>query len=279
MKVTVLMVVYNGSTFLEECVKSVLSQTFTDFEFLIVDDGSEDSTCDIIERFKDSRIRLIHHAHDYIASLNLGLHEAHGQYIARMDSDDLMYPNRLEKQVVLLDSYPEVAACMSWAQSFGEMETSMQSRQVGYIHDVLPELLEGNFVVHPTVMLRKSFLKENSLTYKDYPYAEDYKLWVDMAKVGARFFVIPKKLLRYRVSELQVSQLHQCEQYNTTVKIKNEVLMELLNVDGYVEREQVQTIYKQLESMNLRGNLSSSAVRHIIYVMSKEIRMHVIHKK
>lgn len=122
-------------------------------------------------------------------------------------------------------------------------------------------------------------MKENSLTYKDYPYAEDYKLWVDMAKVGARFFVIPKKLLRYRVSELQVSQLHQCEQYNTTVKIKNEVLMELLNVDGYVEREQVQTIYKQLESMNLRGNLSSSAVRHIIYVMSKEIRMHVIHKK
>lgn len=158
MKVTVMMVVYNGSEYLRECLESVLSQTFPDFEFLIIDDGSEDDTCDIIESIVDSRIRLIRNAHGYIDSLNLGMREALGQYIARMDADDIMAPNRLERQVALLDSHPEVAACMSWARAFGELEKDICPRRTGCIRDVLPELLEGNFLVHPTAMLRKSFL-------------------------------------------------------------------------------------------------------------------------
>ena len=89
------MPVYNASRYLRDCIDSILSQSFTDFELLIVDDGSTDDSVEIIRSYSDSRIRLIENKHDYIGSLNLLLQEARGKYIARMDADDVMLPNRL----------------------------------------------------------------------------------------------------------------------------------------------------------------------------------------
>ncbi len=96
--VSVCMLMYNASKYLRECIDSVLAQTFQDFEFLIVDDGSTDDSVEIVQSYHDSRIRLIKNKHDYIGSLNILLDEARGKYIARMDADDVMMPMRLKIQ-------------------------------------------------------------------------------------------------------------------------------------------------------------------------------------
>lgn len=100
MEVTVLLVVHNCELFIHECVRSILNQVYTDFELLVIDDCSTDSTLSIIRSFDDKRIRLVCMSeNNYINSLNVGLRMAEGKYIARMDGDDVMLPCRLEKQV------------------------------------------------------------------------------------------------------------------------------------------------------------------------------------
>jgi len=107
--ISVCMPMYNASRYLRECIDSVLGQTFHDFEFLIVDDGSTDDSVEIVESYTDPRIRLIRREHDYIASLNCLIDEARGEYIARMDADDVMLPNRLQLQFDYMESHPLIA--------------------------------------------------------------------------------------------------------------------------------------------------------------------------
>lgn len=271
MKVTVLMVVYNGEKHLVECVNSIINQTFSDFELLIIDDGSTDNSLGIIQDFKDRRVRVVRNKHDYIGSLNLGLKESWGEYIARMDVDDIMERCRLEEQIAILDAYPEVAACMCWAKTFGLVEKGL-CRRNGIIRDALPELLCSNILIHSSAMLRKSFLLSHKIQYKDYPYAEDYKLWVDMSIVGACFWVVPKYLLKYRTSCEQVSAKHATEQEATAVRIKNEILLALLN-DENNNIASLQNIYSIMEYMNAQGILSSNSIRVIMSILFKEIRV------
>ena len=89
---------YNAALFIKDCINSVLSQSFQDFELLVVDDGSTDNSCDIVKNIKDNRVRLIQNQHDYVGSLNLLMDEAKGEYIAKMDADDVMCANRLTLQ-------------------------------------------------------------------------------------------------------------------------------------------------------------------------------------
>ena len=113
------MPVYNGAAHIRECLDSILSQTFHDFEVLIVDDGSTDDTCDIINSFGDQRIRLTQNHHDYIASSNLLLTRAKGKYIARMDSNDIMMPDRLRLQFEYMEAHPDMDAVGGCIEYFG----------------------------------------------------------------------------------------------------------------------------------------------------------------
>lgn len=106
-KVSVCIPMYNSELYLRESIDSVLSQTFDDFELLIIDDGSTDSSCQIVESYSDPRIRLLHNCHDFIDTSNMLIDNAHGEYIARMDSDDRMLPNRLRMQVEIMDAHPK----------------------------------------------------------------------------------------------------------------------------------------------------------------------------
>lgn len=94
--VSIVLPMYNAAEYIKECVDSILMQTYSDFELLIIDDGSTDDSVEILEKYDDQRIRLIKNEHNFIASLNLGLKESRGKYIARMDADDKMKPHRLE---------------------------------------------------------------------------------------------------------------------------------------------------------------------------------------
>lgn len=107
-KISVCMPMYNAAKYLRECIDSVLAQTYEDFEFLIVDDGSTDDSVEIALSYHDSRIKLIRNNHDYIGSLNLLLDEARGKYIARMDADDVMIPERLQVQYNYMEFHPSI---------------------------------------------------------------------------------------------------------------------------------------------------------------------------
>ncbi|WP_315578925.1 glycosyltransferase family 2 protein [Hoylesella oralis] len=186
--ISVVMPVYNAEQYIKESIESIINQSFTDFECIIVDDGSDDHTPDIINTIVDERIILIASSHDFVKSLNKGVSAARGKYIARMDADDIMHPDRLRIQYEIMETEPSITVCSTWMRLFGkDVSPGRISQSIcGLVEYPLLAFLQGNFVFHPTTMIRKSFLDENTLLYEHYPYAEDLKLWKEIALRGGR---------------------------------------------------------------------------------------------
>ena len=146
---------YNAAPYIEDCLNSILQQTFGDFEVIIVDDGSNDGSAEIVENFSDNRIVLIKSEHDFIKSLNIALDNARGKYIARMDADDIMLPGRLKEEFEYLENHPKVAAVAGYRNLIGDMHE--KGCDYGGTLDVtLENMLSGNTVVNSTSMIRRS---------------------------------------------------------------------------------------------------------------------------
>jgi putative glycosyltransferase len=235
--ISILLPVYNAENTVADTIESILRQSFEDYELLVIDDGSTDMTSQVVRSYTDVRIRYLLSEHNYISSLNLGLNQAQGKYIARMDADDIMFHDRLAIQHQILEDEPSITVCSSWYIPFGE---EIRGEEVvgiaqGLISSPLLALLQGNLIAHPTVMLRSSFLQAHHLRYEDYPYAEDYKLWVEIAKRGGNFYIESQPLLRYRISPTQVTQRHGREQQATAQRIQDEILDTLIERAGVAE--------------------------------------------
>lgn len=257
--VSVVLVVRNCENTIKECIDSILAQTYKNFELIVIDDCSTDRTPQVIEAYGDSRIQLVPQgSNNYIAALNLGLSIARGKYIARIDGDDIMLPNRLERQVGVLELYPNVALCHTAAQCFGDSNRIISCYD-GIRATPLLDLMRYNIVAHPTAMLRKSFLVEQGLSYEEYAYAEDYKLWSEMGKLGAVFFGISEPLLRYRVSSTQVSVTKSKEQAKTSFRVQLE------NIEYIVAKYKLEDLYETLVSYNSRDELSANSIIQILY--------------
>lgn len=180
-KVTVLMAVYNGERYLQEAIDSILAQTYHDFEFLIINDGSSDSTWEILNSYKDPRIRLLNNDSNLglTRSLNKGLKLAEGELIARQDGDDISEPERLAKQVAFLETHPEVALVGtqykeidSEGQLIRECNLPYDSTQIRW------DILFYCPFVHSAVMFRRATITEHIGFYnEDFLYAQDYDLW------------------------------------------------------------------------------------------------------
>ena len=207
-KISVIMPVYNGEEFLRETMDSILNQTFSDFEFIIINDASKDSTEDIIKSYGDDRIvYLINEQSLGVAgSLNRGLEVAKGEYIARIDADDIAFPERFEKQVKYMDEHKDCIMCGSNTILFG----AQQGRTYVPCSDaeIRANLLFASPFTHPTVMMRRSFVEEHNLGYNlECEGFEDYNMWFDFAKVGkGSFYNFQEPLLRYRIHPHQVTQ-------------------------------------------------------------------------
>lgn len=205
--VSVCIPIYNASCFLQECIESILSQSFSDFELLIVDDGSTDNSCQIVCSYNDPRIRLIKNNHDYIGSLNLLLKEARGKYIARMDSDDIMCQNRLQVQFDYMESHSEICILASSAVYMDSKEPLCDYSDCRVITE--QDLLCYNPIIHPTTFMRTNMLRKFDLRYEDgYKYAEDYRLWTECVKSDLKIAIIPFVAIEYRRSENQITQKH-----------------------------------------------------------------------
>jgi glycosyltransferase involved in cell wall biosynthesis len=232
--VSVLMSVFNGEAYIAAAIRSVLEQTFVDFELLIVDDGSTDFSPDILREFAalDERVRVLrnHRNMGLSESLNRGLAEARSPLIARMDADDLCAPMRLERQVAFLAERPEVDVLGSWLQVFGRQTVWERPLE----HDDLQALLcfETCFW-HPTVMFRRegkdrSGLRDAIAYDPAQTYAEDYGLWVRLAlDHGARFANVGDPLVHYRLHPASVSRTHRSTQVDISQAIRRSQLERL----------------------------------------------------
>jgi glycosyltransferase involved in cell wall biosynthesis len=200
--VSVLMPVYNGAKHIQESIHSILAQSFTDFEMVIVDDGSTDDTLERVQTFTDARIRVIRNERNLkiALSLNRGLDACRGAFIARMDCDDLCDPRRLERQMTFLDRHQDVGICGTFQKHFGGYHDRRARTQINH-EDIAASLLFSPTMLHSTVMFRASAVKQYKLFYDPaFHYCEDYELWIRAAQ-HVRLANIPEYLSSYRWSE------------------------------------------------------------------------------
>jgi glycosyltransferase involved in cell wall biosynthesis len=209
--VSLLMAVRDGEQYLEEAMQSVLNQTFHDFECIVINDGSADSTAAILERYRleDPRIRVYQQLNfGLVAALNRGLGLARGVYIARMDADDVSLPERLALQVAFMKSHPEVGICGTWIETFGADHCDVR-RYPTDDATIRSWLLFESVLAHPSVMMRREVLERNCLLYDaTVIHAEDYDLWVRAARHTV-LANLPEVLLRYRLHPQQVVNKHE----------------------------------------------------------------------
>lgn len=267
--ISINMPVYNAQKYVADAIKSVLEQTFSDFEFIIMDDGSTDATLDIINSFSDNRIVLIRNEHNFVETLNRGLDRSGGKYIVRMDADDLMHIDRLDIQYAFMEKNPEIDICSSWMQCFnamGDVETG--TCVCGYISDPLMHFLKTNFVFNPTCMIRKEFIDKNALRYHTYRYGGDFKFWCDAAKLGARFYVDSQLLHYYRLSDQQVSHAHKEEQIRNTLEIKKEVILSLIDCEP--KPQHFREAYQALSSLTGTDKMTDALFLDFFYKLFAE---------
>jgi glycosyltransferase involved in cell wall biosynthesis len=201
-RVSVIMGVYNTKRYVAEAIESVLKQTYKDFEFIIIDDTSTDGTSEILQKYakKDKRIKLIKNKTNLglTKNLNVGLRKAKGEFIARMDADDVSLPNRFATEVQFLDKHPDVALAGTWAdiinnegKIIGEIKYTTEHKQIRR------NMTERSQIIHPSVMFRKRIVNEVGMYDEKLRTAQDYEYF---ARVMSKFKVanIPKKLLHYR---------------------------------------------------------------------------------
>ncbi|GHU87769.1 hypothetical protein FACS1894155_01340 [Bacteroidia bacterium] len=257
--------VYNVPTgYLQEAMDSILDQTFVDFELIIVDDGSTDDSISIIKSYNDNRIRLIQNNHDFIGSLNIGMTAARGKYIVRMDADDIMLPHRLQVQYEFMEKHPKIAVCGSWIEKFGNDERIVQLP--GEHEQIVTSMLSSNPMAHPSVMIRKNVFEQlgMELYKREYPCAEDYKLWTDLALKGCHFANIPEVLLKYRCSEHQVTHTKWNTMLQSTQKIQAEYAEEIM--EQIVSQEQrYMDLFNSLIDLSNEGLLHLNGLLNIVY--------------
>lgn len=225
--ISVCMPMYNAAPHLHDCIESVLQQTWTDLEFIIVDDGSTDESLNIARSFADCRVRVITHHHDYIASLNLAMREARGKYIARMDADDLMHPQRLALQWEYMEQHPEIDILGGKIAVFRDNPSTVLYEACGKIGRLsLADFVEHCALCHPTVMMRRESMLDmlDELYRPCMVYAEDYDLWVRSLIKGKVIHNINSTLLHYRQHETQVSTVHSEQQQTRSQSIRQQAL-------------------------------------------------------
>lgn len=211
MKVTVLVAVHNGGDYLREAVDSILAQTFTEFELLLVDDASTDGA---IARIPDDpRIRILRNDTNLgqVPSLNRGLEEARGEYIARLDADDVMLPTRLARQVEVLDREPNVALVGTWmdvVDERGRLYAKLRGHVRDYIEFVYAILVDRYPFAHPSVMYRLAVVRELGCYDARLAPSEDKDLFRRLAAARHDARCIEAPLVRYRRHERQLSHAH-----------------------------------------------------------------------
>jgi glycosyltransferase involved in cell wall biosynthesis len=207
-RVSVILPVYNAAQFVGEAIGSILDQSLGDLELIAIDDGSADGSGDIVGSFDDPRLVVIYNKENKgeAECTNMGLRIARGKYIARMDADDISMPRRLERQVRLLEDNPDLSACGTWAEAFGEYTGTGKPSTV---HEELFAAICFDLPINsPTWMMRREFIERNGLAFnQSYSVVSDYEFWTRVFPLG-RVSHVPEILYRYRIHGMNISIVH-----------------------------------------------------------------------
>jgi GT2 family glycosyltransferase len=209
-KISVVMSVHNGSKYLKDAVESILNQTFQDFEFIIVNDASTDDTEEILKQFDDSRIKIIKNPENLglTKSLNIGIKAAKGEYIARMDADDISLPHRFEIQVNFLENNPDYALVGSKFYNIDESGNTKSLIDVPLdnlsIHETLKK---NNCFAHGSIIMKKDAFLTVGGYNEQFKFAQDYDLWLRLAEA-------------YKVANIE-EPLYQCRYSEDTISAQN----------------------------------------------------------
>ncbi|MBI3999274.1 MAG: glycosyltransferase [Candidatus Omnitrophica bacterium] len=271
--VSVIIPTYNREHLLVDAVESVLSQTFKDYELIVVDDGSTDGTEEIIKRKYDGKIRYFKQENQGISGArNRGIREAKGEYIAFLDSDDLWLPEKLEKQVAFLDSHPEVGLICTklWRYAIGK-ESEKRLCPEYFSAEFKDLLVSNNYVPTTTVMVRKECLDQIGLFDTNLSVAEDFDLWLRFMK---RFKVhCLEDVLAVHREHPQKTSLNMKKLYNGYAQFYKKVIRlyagEIPSRSLFVKRA---AAYEYLlGTEELRDGNSKSAVKHIGEALSRSL--------
>lgn len=205
--VSVLMSVHNQAEYLDASFKSILAQTFTQFEFVIVDDHSNRETRERLHQYHDSRIKIIHNRRrlGLARSLNRGLTFCRGKYIARMDADDIAHPSRIKKQYKYLENHQNLAGCGTWVSLIDEQGKKTGSKHFPTQSALIKKvILRYSPFIHPSVMIRKKIIAACGGYDANLNGAEDYDLWLRIVSQH-QMVNLPEELLRYRVNPRGIS--------------------------------------------------------------------------
>lgn len=230
--VSVIMPVYNCFDYIQEAINSILSQTFSDFELIIIDDNSKDGTVDLIKKFNDPRIKLIlKSVNSGISnSLNYGLKIAKGKYIARMDGDDISFPDRFEQQVKFMDLNPKVVLL---GGGYISINLKNDFIPVQNHFELLFEMTYYCPIAHPTVFIRRNILSQNAIEYDTkFEPAEDFRMWTILSRYG-EIANINEPLIQYRIHANQTSVKRAFEQKTISNIIAQEHVKYLSNNHEY----------------------------------------------
>jgi glycosyltransferase involved in cell wall biosynthesis len=254
-KVSLIMTVYNGERFLREAIESCLEQIYANIELIIIDDGSTDSSVDIINSSKDDRIVLLinesNKGQSY--SRNRGIKESTGEYIAIMDADDVAYPNRIERQLYYLKSQG-ADICFSWADLIDSEGNVIGAKRTTINQNLLrAKLLFECPLIHPTAFWIKDAFVRNDLWYNEhYRYAQDYELW-SRAIRKVKFSVLGESLLKFRFrneASISFAKVDKQEAFRKLISDREIKLLSGEEIDYANSISRVRKIYKRFEQMH-----------------------------
>ena len=239
-KVSVIMPAYNAEKFLRQAMDSVLSQTYSNLELIVINDCSVDSTESIILSYEDKRVVYLKNEKNLgvAATLNKGLETAKGQYIARMDADDICVPERLSIQLEYMDQNPDVIVCGSNFIPFDEKGDMVVCCYPETDEAIRTAMLFGCPFAHPSVMIRAGALKKLGLKYEvAFEKVEDYRFWTQLQKHG-KLYNIQQPLLRYRRHSGQITAISGALQLEGKYRIASQLLSQV----GIFEQKDIKTV-------------------------------------
>ena len=294
--VSILMSVFNTPVeYLVESIESIINQTFEDYEFIIINDGSTDA--DVVSLLKEyegkyEKVILINNKENLglTRSLNIGIDKCQGKYIARMDSDDIAKPERIFKQYVYLENNPNVSVLGTDVEQIKQkglhiapfrnyMENEERFKIKMLFNNVGP--------VHPTVMIRRDFLLENNIRYREaVRKTQDYALWIDCVKAGGKFACLTDKLLLYRVHKGQITNHNSDEQQIFRKQLVCEQMIGYLNL-CQSSAEILSTLYTEKYAYSVREYINAlkeiricnrTCKRYERNLFEREVRVRWLHK-
>jgi glycosyltransferase involved in cell wall biosynthesis len=225
--ISVVMAAFNAEAYIAEAIESILKQTHTDFEFIIINDGSKDKTLSIIKSFSDKRIVIIDNDRNYglAISLNKGIKIANGKYIARMDADDISSPNRLEKQFNFLENNLDFDVCVTPMKLFGS-ESSISGDGLNSDEEIKAELIWGTPTNHATMLMLTEKIRTCNLYYDEtFGVGQDWKFWFDV-RDHVKIYSLNDLLYFYRRGD-----------HNVTVQFKHKTSQRSIRMHDLLMRD------------------------------------------